>query len=79
MDARMHGTSVMTQKVLIIAGLLLILYNLGAGLYYMMIDKGRTNRTVRALSWRIGLSLALIAMIILGILAGYIQPHGLYG
>lgn len=79
MDARMHGTSVMTQKVLIIAGLLLILYNLGAGLYYMMIDKGRTNRTVRALSWRIGLSLALIAMIILGILTGYIRPHGLYG
>lgn len=69
----------MAQKVLIIAGLLLILYNLGAGLYYLMVDKGQSNRTVRALTWRIGLSLALIAMIILGILTGYIRPHGLHG
>lgn len=63
------------QKLLIIAMLILILYNLGAGLYYMMVDKGRTNRTVKSLTWRIGLSVGLILLIILGIWTGKIRPH----
>jgi hypothetical protein len=41
-------------------------------------DKGTTNRTVRALSWRIGISFALILMVIAGIYTGWIKPHGIY-
>ena len=67
------------QKLVIIAFLILILWNLGAGLYYMMVDKGRTNRTVKSLTWRIGLSLALIALVIAGIATGVIKPHGIQG
>jgi succinate dehydrogenase/fumarate reductase cytochrome b subunit len=67
------------QKLLIIAFLILILWNLGAGLYYMMVDKGKTNRTVRSLSWRIGLSFGLILLVILGIYTGVIKPHGIQG
>ena len=63
--------------LIIIAFLLVILYNLGAGLYYMMTDKGQTDRTVKALTWRIGLSVFLILLIIVGIWTGAIQPHGL--
>jgi putative copper export protein len=63
------------QKLVIVAFLVVILWNLGAGLYYMMVDKGTTNRTVRALSWRIGLSIGLIALVILGIWTGVIKPH----
>ncbi len=66
------------QKLLIIEFLIVILWNLGAGLYYMMVDKGTTNRTVRSLSWRIGLSVALIALVALGIFTGVIKPHGIY-
>ena len=66
------------QKPLIIAFLILILWNLGAGLYYMMVDKGTTNRTVRSLSWRIGLSVVLIVLVALGIFTGVIKPHGIY-
>lgn len=66
----------MAQKLLIIAFLLVIVFNLGAGLYYMMVDKGQSNRTVKALTRRIGLSLALIVLIAIGIASGYIQPHG---
>jgi hypothetical protein len=54
-----------------------ILYNLGASLYFMMTDRGKTNRTVRALTWRIGLSVALIILVIIGILLGFIKPHGI--
>ena len=63
--------------LIIIAFLVVILYNLGAGLYYMMTDKGQTDRTVRALTWRIGLSVLLILLVIAGIATGVIQPHGL--
>ena len=66
----------MLQKLIIVAFLVVILYNLGAGLYYMLVDKGRTKRTVNSLTWRIGLSVALILLVILGIATGVIQPHG---
>jgi putative copper export protein len=69
----------MLQKLIIVAFLIVILYNLGAGLYYMLTDRGRTNRTVNALTRRIGLSVALILLILLGIWTGVIQPHGLGG
>jgi succinate dehydrogenase/fumarate reductase cytochrome b subunit len=66
------------MKTLFVVGFLaLILYNLGAGLYYMMVDKGTTNRTVKALTRRIALSVALIALVCVGIASGYIQPHGI--
>ncbi len=64
------------QKVLIVAAFIAVLYNLGAALFYMMTDKGRSKRTVNALSWRIGLSVGLILLIVLGILTGAIEPHG---
>ena len=66
-------------KLFIIGSLLIILYNLGAGLYYMMVDKGKSDRTVKSLSWRIGLSVGLILLIILGIFTGVIKPHGIQG
>jgi len=65
------------QKLIIIVFLVLILYNLGAGLYYMMVDKGENNRMVRSLTWRIGLSVALIVLVMLGIWTGVIKPHDL--
>ena len=67
------------KYVVVIAFLILILWNLGAGLYYMIVDKGRTRRTVKSLTWRIGLSVALILLIILGIATGLVNPHGVTG
>ncbi|KQZ65293.1 hypothetical protein ASD53_18485 [Lysobacter sp. Root559] len=65
------------KTLLIIAFLILILWNLGAGLYYMLVDKGQSKRTVNALTRRIALSVALILIIILSIKMGWIQPHGI--
>jgi putative copper export protein len=67
----------MAAKLLIVAALVAILFNLGAGLYYMMVDRGTTGRTVRALTWRIGLSVALILAVMLSVAMGWIHPHGL--
>ena len=67
----------MPIKLLIVLFLIVIVYNLFAGLYFMMTDKGKTNRTVKALTWRIGLSVFLILLVIVGILTGVIKPHDL--
>jgi succinate dehydrogenase/fumarate reductase cytochrome b subunit len=69
----------MLGKLLIFVFLVAIVWNLGAGLYYMMTDKGQTDRTVKALTWRIGLSVVLILLVILGIWTGIIEPHGVGG
>jgi putative copper export protein len=67
------------QKLIIVAVLVVIVWQLGAGLYYMMVDKGATDRTVRALSWRIGLSVGLIVLVAIGIFTGIIKPHDIGG
>jgi len=65
------------MKTLFIIGFLgLIIYNLGAGLYYMLVDKGESKRTVNALTRRIVLSIALIGLVAAGIFTGVIDPHG---
>lgn len=65
------------SKILIIAFLLVIVYNLGAGLYYMVRDKGQSDRTLNALSWRIGLSVLFFLLLVLGFYTGVIEPHGI--
>jgi succinate dehydrogenase/fumarate reductase cytochrome b subunit len=64
------------EKIVIIGFLCLIVYNLGAGCYYMLHDKGASTRAVKSLSWRVGLSVLLVALIGIGIKMGYIHPHG---
>ncbi len=77
--ADLPETIAMWPKIVIVLMLFLILYNLGAGLYYMIADKGQTKRTVNALTWRVGLSAALILLVLLGMWSGVIQPHGVGG
>ena len=64
------------KTLLIVGVLILILWNLGAGLYYMLVDKGTTKRTVNSLTKRIALSVALILFVVLAIYMGWIEPHG---
>jgi branched-subunit amino acid transport protein AzlD len=54
----------MLTTIVIVILFAAIIYNLGAGLYFMMTDRGRTDRTVRALTRRIGLSVLLIILVI---------------
>ena len=64
------------KTLLIVAFLVVIVWNLGAGLYYMLVDKGTTKRTVNALTRRIAVSVALILLVALSIYMGWITPHG---
>ena len=67
------------KTLLVIGFLVLIVWNLGAGLYYMLTDRGESKRTVNALTRRIAWSVALILLVALAIWAGWIEPHGVGG
>ncbi|MBN6151343.1 twin transmembrane helix small protein [Xanthomonas sp. AmX2] len=67
------------KTLLIVAFLIVIVWNLGAGLYYLLVDRGQSKRTVNALTRRIALSVGLILLVILGIYTGVIKPHGIAG
>ena len=64
------------KTLLIIAFLIVIVWNLGAGLYYMLVDKGESKRTVNALTKRVALSVALILGIVIAAKMGWIEFHG---
>ncbi len=63
-------------KVAIGIAFVAILYNLAAALYHMMVDTHHGSRMARSLTWRIGLSVGLIVLVLIGIAAGVIEPHG---
>lgn len=67
----------MLSTILILIFFLAIIYNLGAGLYFMMTDKSESDRTVNALTRRIALSMLLIVLVMIGIWTGFIRPHGI--
>ncbi|MCZ6486600.1 MAG: twin transmembrane helix small protein [Gammaproteobacteria bacterium] len=67
----------MIIKIIILLLLALILISLGAGMVSLIKDRGETNRTVKFLTIRIVLSIALFVLLVVSFLMGWIQPHGL--
>lgn len=65
------------MKILVAIAFLLIFISLGSALVYLMKDKGKSNRTVQALAFRVGFSIALFLLILLANHLGYIQPTGI--
>jgi hypothetical protein len=68
--------SIMKTIVAIIA-FTLILGSLGFALFFLMKDKGKSNRTVNALAFRVGFSIALFLLLLLAYHFGLIQPTGI--
>lgn len=65
----------MLIKYVIVALLLVIMASLSSGLFFMMKDRGQTKRMVNSLTARIGLSVALFALLFIAWYLGLIQPH----
>ena len=68
----------MLIKIMIVVALLAIVISLGSGMVFLLKDKGQTERTAKALTVRIVLSVSLFVLIMLGIFTGHIKPHGIY-
>ncbi|NNG12047.1 MAG: twin transmembrane helix small protein [Halobacteria archaeon] len=68
----------MLTKIIVVLFLFAIIGSLGSGLYYLVRDKGSSDRTVRALTVRISLSVLLFVLLMLAYATGLLQPHGVY-
>ena len=63
-------------KYLIVAMLLVILISLAKALFHLTSAKPQDGaKMVKALAWRIGLSVALFVLLIVAYYSGWIDPH----
>ena len=63
------------MKLLVILILGGIIASLGSGLFYLVSDKDGSGRLVKALTWRIGLSVVLFVFLVVAGLNGWIAPN----
>lgn len=64
------------MRIVVIIFLVLIVASLGSGLYYLIKDKGQSERTVKALTVRVALSITLFLLLMLGFYFGIIPGKG---
>ncbi len=73
----MFKLPVFTMKIIVAIAFILIIGSLASALFYLMRDKGQSNRTVHALALRVGLSILLFALILIAYKLGWIAPTGI--
>ena len=61
-------------NLLIVIVMLAILVSLGSGLVFLVLDRGKTDRTVISLSVRVALSVLLLALLAWGFWSRFIVP-----
>ncbi|EKD53671.1 MAG: hypothetical protein ACD_60C00162G0026 [uncultured bacterium] len=68
----------MVIKIIILLFLVVIIYSLGSALYYLTHERNQSDstRVVKALTWRIALSLLLFVLLFVAYSLGWIKPHG---
>ncbi|MVW72624.1 twin transmembrane helix small protein [Bordetella sp. 15P40C-2] len=64
------------MRIVVVLAFIGILASLASALFYLMKDKGTTNRTVNALTVRIGLSVVLFLFVLFAHYMGWIESTG---
>jgi len=69
----------MPIKIFFIVAFLLIIFSLGSALFHLVktIDLDALTKTVKALTFRIALSLVLFIMMYIAFVTGMIKPEGI--
>jgi hypothetical protein len=62
-------------QVIVVVLLCAIVFNLGRAMFHMSSGPDHSGQMVRALSWRIGLSVALFLLLIAGARLHLFAPH----
>jgi hypothetical protein len=65
------------MRIFALLFIVLILGSLASALYYLIKDKGQSDRTVKMLTVRIGLSLTLFILLMAGYYFGIVPQTGL--
>jgi hypothetical protein len=63
-------------KILVLVTLVAIVFSLGSALFHLSRGKGDPKKMVRALTIRVGLSVALFILLMVAWYNGLISPHG---
>ncbi len=66
------------MKIILILFLVAICVSLFTGLFFLMKDEGKSRRTANALTWRVGLQIGLIIVLIVAFFMGWLRPHDVY-
>jgi hypothetical protein len=66
----------MFTKIIVVLFLFAIIGSLFSGLFFLMKDKGASERTVKALTVRVSLSVLLFILLMIGFATGLLHPHG---
>ena len=78
MPSRSHpGPVPMLAKLVVVAIFIGVLASLASALLYLVKDRGQSDRTVKALTMRVGISIGLLCLLVLLWALGLIQPHGI--
>ena len=64
-------------KYVILTNIFLILLSLGFGAFFLAKDEKNSKKLLASLSLRVGLSITLIVLLIIGFANGWIAPHQL--
>jgi hypothetical protein len=64
-------------KLFIIGLLFVVIFSLGQALFFLIKDESKSDRMMKSLTWRIGLSVFIFVLLLIGQAMGLIQPHGL--
>lgn len=65
------------MRILVAIAFILIIGSLASALVFLMKDKGKSNRTVKALAFRVGFSITLFVLLLIANQLGWIQPTGI--
>ncbi|MCA1978251.1 MAG: twin transmembrane helix small protein [Thiobacillus sp.] len=65
------------MRIVVLIFIFFILASLGSALYYLIKDKGQSDRTVKMLTLRVGLSLTLFLFLMAGYYFGLVPHNGL--
>ncbi len=67
----------MIIKIVVVLLLVVIIYCMGSAMFFMLSKSTPPESMVKALTWRIGLSLAVFILLMIGFLMGWLAPHNL--
>lgn len=65
------------MRIIVVLFLVVIVGSLASALFYLVRDKGASDRTVKSLAIRVGLSVTLFLLLMLGYYFGLIPQQGL--
>lgn len=64
----------MLTKIIAVLLLIAMIVSLFMGMYYLVKDQGKTDRTLKALTWRISIWIILFILLAAGAYTGFLEP-----